>query len=589
MLLIPASVYAETVEPYSNSLSIYPDLSLREFGTNEVHRLNGYVTFANYPAWNVFVTMSIENPDGSTFIKNSEIQTDKDGKYNFSIFIPQDSALGTYKVYLNATKSGYASTNTQFYFWVTDKPTLKDSTWKITKVVRDQNEFKIPYRITSGEVLNMESKDGSFFLYLDMPSEGLLDIAIPRNLIEPDLASIYDKFTALVDGNSQNYKETESECFRTFTIQLLQNSKMVEIITHPFLIGPKYKPNVPEECRDSTTYDKFSETKPIVNKISKGTKPNISEISKLPLKFYLLNTTLFYENNEWEEQTFRIPYRLYNANLEFMSYDDGRIMMAIDSKTSGTMQIVIPNTIFESEKPELLNDFLLSIDGQTSDFHRLKTNCYREFTFELPTGSNEINITHKIQEGRRTAYINPVDFPIGCTTDHNTPSSQILSGKLPSEVNCFESEMVSLKKLFEDKIICVTPKTTEILLKRNWGNYPSNLEKNQTWVELYPVLCHDDFCAIKAIWEEFYIHGKLQPTTFAGMQGYDLKTTSELIVDSYGKHGIEISDVKFEQNNAGICGTDNCLDPYTLKLLVNNDDLNKMDGYSFEIFEKYRQ
>ena len=571
-----------------NSLTIDPDIIFPEMQRNEAHELHGQVFFAGNLAKDVFVTMSIENPDGSFLNKHSETQTDKDGNYNFSIFIPQDSALGTYTVSLNATISGYASTSMQYYFWITNSPTLDDYAWKITKVFRDKNEFQVPYRITSGNVHDMESKNGSFFLYLDSYSEGLLEIAIPRNLIEPDLKSIYDEFTPLVDGYYQHSKETDSECFRTFTIQLFQNAKTVEIITAPDALGPKYQTNIPEKCNNSATYAKFSEKKPSINKISNGVSPNISEISKLPLKFYVLHENLFYENNDYAEQTFRIPYKLYNANLEFIGYNSGTITIGIDNKDTGTMQIAIPNNILESEKPEQLNDFSLSIDGHTSDFHSLKTPCYREFTFELPKNSNEILLTHNIQSGSRLPYVNPLNFPANCITGDTTPSSQILSGKLPSEIGCYDKEMIPFKRLSEDEIVCVTQKTAEVLVKRNWGNYPIDLKNGQTWVELYPVLCHKDLCAIRSIWEESYLSGELQPTLFEGTSGYDIETTSKLIIESYKKQGIKIYDVKFEQNNPVNCDTKGCLDPYTLKLLINDSDLNKMNGYSFEIFEKYR-
>ncbi len=575
-------------EPLSKSLSISLETHLREFIPNKIHSIDGYVVFSSYRAPGVMIDMTVEDPNGAVFIKNSKTETDNSGNYSFSFFVPEDAELGKYTVYMNATKLGYASTEMKLYFWVIDKAEdVTELSWETKKVLRDGQEFDVSYRVTSGKVEDMESSVGSFFVYLTNYSEGFIELAIPKNLIEPDLASIYDGFEVRVNGYVQHYEETDSTCFRMFKIKLLENSSVIKIFTQPSP-GPKFQSNVPEKCNDSAIYDKFTEKKPTVSIISTGTKPNISEINKLPWKFYLLNANFFYENKEWVDQTFRIPYKLDNANLEFMSYGSGKIMVVIDSKDDGIMQIAIPHAIFESKKLERTKDFSLSIDGEISDFHKTKTNCYREFTFEFPNGSNEILIMHKIQEGSRIGYVNPLGFPVECTTGHNIPSRQILSGKLPGEVDCFEPEMIPFKKLSEDKIVCITPKTAEKLLERKWGNYPTDLEKGQTWVELYPILCHENFCAIRAIWEEDYLSGKLQPVSFAGKLGYDIKTTSELIIDSYRKQGIQIFDVKFEQSNEGNCGTKDCLDLYTLKLLVNDNDLNKMNSYSFEIFEKYR-
>lgn len=107
--------------------------------------------------------------------------------------------------------------------------------WKIYKVIYEGQTFRIPYKITNGDVMNIEydSAFASFVITVQSESDkyGEIEVTIPRNLASPTSSQGDERFVVLLDGDETDYKEVNnSPCFRTISIPLPAGSKQIEII-----------------------------------------------------------------------------------------------------------------------------------------------------------------------------------------------------------------------------------------------------------------------------------------------------------------------------------------------------------------------
>ena len=94
--------------------------------------------------------------------------------------------------------------------------------WKIYKLKVAGQIYNIPYNITNAEVKEMLAEDwrGSIVVLIEIhPSEdGLLEVIVPRVLVNPDKGCIDDEFIILIDGTVSKYEEVNnSACFHTIS------------------------------------------------------------------------------------------------------------------------------------------------------------------------------------------------------------------------------------------------------------------------------------------------------------------------------------------------------------------------------------
>ncbi len=128
-----------------------------------------------------------------------------------------------------------AVTLTLLMFTFLPNNAVAESEWQVYEVNHNGQIFKIPYKITNGEVKKIEvaREGGAMLLVLQSNpnADGSVEIAIPRNLADPQ-SSGEDKFAVLVDGDEQyEYKEVnKSPCFRMLLIPFHSGSKEIEII-----------------------------------------------------------------------------------------------------------------------------------------------------------------------------------------------------------------------------------------------------------------------------------------------------------------------------------------------------------------------
>ncbi len=134
--------------------------------------------------------------------------------------------------------------------------------WKIYKVTSEDDEgtrdFKIPYKITNGEVKDMTGDRilGMLLIHVetDPTNSGKAELTVPRNLLDSKVfvdGRLFD-VDLLVSVDGENVKSEEvntSPCFRTIAFDLSGGSKQI------FVSG--VTAFVPEEDDDESEDDEF--------------------------------------------------------------------------------------------------------------------------------------------------------------------------------------------------------------------------------------------------------------------------------------------------------------------------------------------
>jgi len=130
------------------------------------------------------------------------------------------------------TISSYAEGDWKIYL---TNATVSELVPEVGKWSFNVNEvFKIPYKITNGtlETIKLDSQAQTIKINIkNVTNHGMLEIAIPTDLVNAKIGVMNDKFFVLINGKESNYKESTSPpCFRTLVIEFESNSKEIEII-----------------------------------------------------------------------------------------------------------------------------------------------------------------------------------------------------------------------------------------------------------------------------------------------------------------------------------------------------------------------
>lgn len=108
-----------------------------------------------------------------------------------------------------------------------------ETSWKIMNVTSGMQNFKIPYKITNGtlQTINYDTQSTSLLIYIKTTHTGILEITIPKDLINSQSAEGRDaKFYILKNGVATDYWEYNgTNCFRILSIKFNSGSKIIEI------------------------------------------------------------------------------------------------------------------------------------------------------------------------------------------------------------------------------------------------------------------------------------------------------------------------------------------------------------------------
>jgi|GEM_PF-2556305 len=97
-----------------------------------------------------------------------------------------------------------------------------------------------------------------------------------------------------------------------------------------------------------------------------------------------------------DDQTFKIPYRTIDNNLQAIEVDpnfDSLILTIVsDPDKDGAVEIVIPRNLSDPGYSED-EDFIVLADGQETEIEEVKKSpCFRALVIDVPTGSEQIEI-----------------------------------------------------------------------------------------------------------------------------------------------------------------------------------------------------
>jgi predicted secreted protein with PEFG-CTERM motif len=130
------------------------------------------------------------------------------------------------------TSSSYAESDWKVYI---TNATVNELVPEVGKWSHGVHEvFKIPYKITNGTLQTIKPNIQTHSVIIDIKSttdHGILEIAMPTDLVNTDPNSSNRQFYVLINGEELHYQESPSPpCFRTLSIEFGQNSQEIEII-----------------------------------------------------------------------------------------------------------------------------------------------------------------------------------------------------------------------------------------------------------------------------------------------------------------------------------------------------------------------
>lgn len=208
---------------------------------DEYVRVSGTVAFV---LENVPVTVQIFNPNNTSYTTGTAIPNGLDGTYSFEFLVRGE--LGVPGIY--TVKATYVGQVLQTTFLVAGPSPSQlipnaEIICKIYKLSHESQVFKIPYKITNGEIKNIRGESAFAQMIVDIESDpindGVIEITIPRNLVDTTIDHIDDDFIVLLDDQETMYEEvSKSPCFRTVSIKFPAGSKEVEVIGVTTGIGP---------------------------------------------------------------------------------------------------------------------------------------------------------------------------------------------------------------------------------------------------------------------------------------------------------------------------------------------------------------
>ncbi len=132
---------------------------------------------------------------------------------------------------------------------------IAEGEWQVYKVNYNGQVFKIPYKITYGELsaIKIDKDFSAILVYIksDPKNDSAMEITIPRNLIDAKTYGEREEiFTILLDGSELSYNKDykqigKSPCFRTLSIPFHSGASEIEIIASQVPESPPQVTDVP--------------------------------------------------------------------------------------------------------------------------------------------------------------------------------------------------------------------------------------------------------------------------------------------------------------------------------------------------------
>jgi len=338
-----------------------------------------------------------------------------------------------------------------FLISVLQKNTNAETEWTVYELNHKGQLFTIPYNITNGDIGTIEIDPDfvSLFLFIETSpdKDGILEITIPREILDPIEENGEYDFTILVHGEETKHEETgNSPCFRTVTIPIPAGTEEVEIIESPYpssrlshgILPPPFVYVATDKDRyemggiitilgcTSLALDDREIILEVLNLEGKVYRtiiitPNIDGSFSTSLviegKDAIVGTytakavyadkiaTSSFEVFEWniynmsvEGQAYKIPYKITNGEIKEMYVYPGSasIIIPIEGHPSqdGSLEIVVPRELVNQDTQSSVDEPLYVVvythDYLEVDGKQVSSPCSRTLSIPFPAGTKEI-------------------------------------------------------------------------------------------------------------------------------------------------------------------------------------------------------
>ena len=148
-------------------------------------------------------------------------------------------------------------------FSALDGIAFAESEWRVYKATSDDTSFKIPYKMTNGDVKDMMGDPilGMLLIHIetDPSNNGTIELTVPRNLVDSKInvdGRMYDvDLLVSVDGDNVPSEEINaSPCFRTISFDLLAGSKQIFVSGISGFAPEEEKDEEDDETESSSIY-----------------------------------------------------------------------------------------------------------------------------------------------------------------------------------------------------------------------------------------------------------------------------------------------------------------------------------------------
>jgi hypothetical protein len=200
------------------------------------------------------------------------------------------------------------------------------------------------------------------------------------------------------------------------------------------------------------------------------TLPSVSSLLKISLGlilFTMLSTALVYAETmsvDVEGNSFDFEYDATGMTVSGIEADTDFIslILTVDvTASSGTLEITLDRSFFDSTYQGLDDDFILLADGDEPNFSETNTSPQsRTLSIELPAGTEEIEIIGSVFGQTPTVEPPVVETPVVETPVDNTPKTQCGPGTVLKDGACVLDERCGPGTVLKDGA-CVLDSTTQ--------------------------------------------------------------------------------------------------------------------------------
>lgn len=171
-----------------------------------------------------------------------------------------------------------------------------------------------------------------------------------------------------------------------------------------------------------------------------------------------------YLDKKLYNHTYSIPYEITNADLQKMYFDPVylSLVLTIDTKSNGSLEIIIPRQILDSKIPANNADyryFVLIGNNEPDSVTQDSSECFRKLKFDFAKDDTEIFIF-----GGNTLLGVESILTKGCP-----PLKQLRSNEITTQqINC-KIGYDKLLKYSNDMPICIKPESVTKLVAWGWA------------------------------------------------------------------------------------------------------------------------